>query len=273
MPIIVQKDSQLIPPPDDCSLWRFMSITKFLALISSGSVAFTQVQQLIERDPKEGSYTTPALEYAARVDQDDELAQKLAAERGIGGAAGLRTARTAHGTNLLNQLIEFGRKTQYVSCWNMSNFEPAHLWAMYASESDGIAIKTNLASMKNSFLQNTGSILIGEMEYCDFATPEEFPQNVLKTIYRKRIEFTHEKEVRLQTRYNTSGDSQARDEVSKGIALEKLPAYVPMKCDIHSLISEIIIAPFAPEWAFAAIKSIAEKYELTCPIERSTLAT
>ena len=76
MPVI--DDHPAIPrAPDDCTLWRFMSVTKFVSLLTTKNLVFPQIALLADRDPKEGSYTAADEELAKRIEEDPKFYKEI----------------------------------------------------------------------------------------------------------------------------------------------------------------------------------------------------
>ena len=108
MPVI--DDHPAIPrAPDDCTLWRFMSMTKFVSLLTTKNLVFPQIALLADRDPKEGSYTAADEELAKRIEKDAEFAKFYKAFLPGDPNERLKSFQRANGRSLLKR-----HRTNYI---------------------------------------------------------------------------------------------------------------------------------------------------------------
>jgi hypothetical protein len=97
-------------PPGNAALWRYMDLTRFIALLERRALFFAALRDLPDRF--EG-LVTPNL---------------LAQARAMPG--------------LLNSW-ELVRLMTYVNCWNEDASESMALWSLYASQAGGLAIRSS----------------------------------------------------------------------------------------------------------------------------------
>jgi hypothetical protein len=64
-------------PPDDTVIWRFMSLAKFLSLLTKSSIYFCQVRKLRNDDPYEGSLSRPNLVFYQQVMANETFARQV----------------------------------------------------------------------------------------------------------------------------------------------------------------------------------------------------
>lgn len=272
MPIVTEPHPAIPKAPADCTLWRFMSVTKFVSLLSAETLVFPQVALLASRDPKEGQFTNLDHQIASQIDQDDTVAEQVGKHIGGDKPLDIKTVRRIAGERLLSFYNEMGPKTHYVSCWNMSDHEPAQLWSMYASETDGVAIKSSIPKISKALSNAEQKIYLGSIKYQNYDHVQMPVGNLFFPIYHKRIEFINEQELRLCILHHQDGGDFRYDGESNYATFDHYPPVISVPCDLKELISEIIVAPFADPWVVDAIENLVAKYELSAPVRRSSIA-
>ncbi len=110
-------------PPDDTTVWRYLSLAKLLAMLKNKSIYFSRTDFF--DDPFEGSFTKGSL-----IDDAD----------GGGYSMGHSYYCAKH--------MPFH---SFVSCWHSSEVESIALWKIYAKEEGGVAIKSTIGDLKRSF--------------------------------------------------------------------------------------------------------------------------
>ena len=255
------------PPPKRATVWRFMSMSKLMSLLTTESLAFARIGILNERDPKEGSYTQQEWELAKRFENDDRQIDKVLSELQFlypHNHYSRSNVIQQYGTRELERRAQFVRDSFFVNCWNISKLEPAQLWASYASEHDGVAIKSTIKRLKMSVEGDENKIILGKIRYSYHSDKPSTSDTHLETVYRKRTEFKHENELRLCVDKSLSIHRDEEFWRSK-------PAIL-IKCDLPMLVSEVRVAPFAGEWAIDAVRNLLHTYGLDCKVTRSVLA-
>ena len=233
-----QEHPSFSPPRDDAVLWRYMDFTKFVSLLDMSALFFARADKL--GDPFEGAWTN--INVAA-----DEAFLNSLPERALRG-------------NRINMSREIRRFT-LISCWHESSYESAAMWSLYSREKDGIVIKTDFSSFKQSLVSST-DIYIGKVSYIDYESDSIPVGNAFNPFLHKRRSFEHEREVRaVHTKLSERGFAQDVCEI--GIYYE---------VDLSRLIHEVIVAPYADDWLLELIKSVANRYDLEAPVHKSRLA-
>ena len=138
------------------------------------------------------------------------------------------------------------------------------MWKLYSSETEGIAIKTNVGSLLDSFGTNY-NWLPGRVKYIDYdeVTLPPTGKRWLQFL-QKRKSFEHEHEVRIVIQ-----------EFPDNYPFNQTPIYDAgnyYKVNLSILIHEVVIAPFAPQWLVELVQSIVTRYDLEVPVTQSTLA-
>ena len=229
------------PPSSDAILWRYMDFTKFVSLLEKQALFFPRADKL--GDPFEGSVTKvneavrPIL-YKDKVTEDALLG--------------------------LSQFMKELPRFMLINCWHGNAHESEAMWRIYARETDGLAIKTDFNSFKNSFTCSE-EIYIGSVNYVDYDS-HFIPEGILFYPYlHKRKSFEHEREIRAivwEMPTNAHSFDWTRDICDIG-------KYY--KVDLSLLIQEVVVAPFAPDWFLELVKSVTVHYNFEFPVVKSTL--
>ena len=237
------------PPSSDAVLWRYMDFTKFVSLLDKQALFFARADKL--GDPFEGSYSK--VNEALR----PSFVQRVFGEKTI-----------PEGT--LENLADSMKRTRrsiLINCWHQSPYESAAMWRLYSREQDGIAIKTDFNSFKNSFICSQ-SIYIGSVNYVDYKSYFIDESNDFSRYLHKRKSFEHEQEVRVISSRFPNPDS---DEVSLQLYHDLIDgAYYEV--DLSNLIQKVVVAPIAPNWFIKLVKSVTARYNFNFPVVKSTQA-
>lgn len=251
-----------------------MSLSKLIGLLSAKSLIFSQLRKVAERDVFEAGWSKSQVEVGTRVDQDDQFAldvySRLLAEGKVEDSAKsdedrIRVSRQVLGTKIQNTMRNFNLRASYVSCWYTGEHEPAGMWSAYASENDGVVLRTTQERLKNSFANCEEKIYSGMVEYNDYAA-QNFAvsmQNTFSQVYSKRIEYASEKELRLC--FIDSDQIPETEEILPQAEVHEID------CDLNCLIHEIRVAPFAGDWLIKAVQSLVSQYGISTLVRRSAL--
>ena len=153
-----------------------------------------------------------------------------------------------------------------VNSWHESEYESEAMWKLYAKNEYGIAIKTNMRSLANCFV-NRCPDAIGRVQYISY-DQELIPVRLASPLLFKRRNFDHEREVRaIMTDLLEDPDGDGTVKLPKAIGNKGLYFEV----DPNQLIQEIVISPLAVHWLHELTQSVARKYGLDVPVVKSTL--
>jgi hypothetical protein len=236
-------------------LWRYMDLSKFMALLQQERLYFARGDNL--GDPFEGSL--PKLSV--------EAWEHVAARWQTDGLVGFKAAG--------GEIIEFSklsslrqtiREWAYISCWHMNEFESAAMWRLYSQSSDAICIQTTFEALASALPPN---VLAGTVEYIDYDSPSAaIPIGCfLAPFLRKRKSYEHEHEVRaILLRPNGSPPFAADDPCG---AFSDGGVKVPI--DLNSFIHNIFISPTAPGWFRTVVEEVAQRYRVVAPVKQSGL--
>ena len=234
------------PPASDAILWRYMDFTKFVSLLEKQALFFARADKL--GDPFEGSLTK-VNEAVRSMSLKDQLSDEQ-----------FRT---------ITQVITEGTKNltrwTLINCWHENAHESEAMWKLYARETDGITIKTDFNSLKNSFTCSE-NIFIGSVNYVDYDSHFIPEGNAFYPYLHKRKSFEHESEIRAIVQEVPISD--LRGDFPQDIC--DIGKYYEI--DLPVLIQEVVVAPFAPDWFLELVKSVTVRYNFEFPVEKSALA-
>jgi hypothetical protein len=231
-------------PEPTTSLWRYMDLTKLLAILEYESLYMVRIDKFT--DTFEG--VIPAYDKANRdtLYKEDGLVEIM---------------------DHVDGLAHLQRSRSYVNCWHMNEFESAAMWSLYLKSDEGIAIKTSFQALSDSIIDNEHKTWIGSVDYIDYDNTAMPRGNHYYPSFFKRKSFEHEKEVRIFYGENPN------EWFSRGVVTRE-PLYsngFNLKVDIKSMIGAIYVSPTSPPWLFELVKRIIEKYSLATPVIQSTL--
>ena len=217
------------PASGELKVWRYISLEKLVAIVSTQTLVFTRVDLL--GDDFEGSVTRGTYDAVNRVPELADLFRPY--------------------------LIEL-RRNAYASCWHLNDAESEAMWRLYCGGRTGVALQTTYAKLDHS-LPADGTYL-GQVTYLDYESPEPGVASLkgLTTLMHKRKAFEHEREVRAVI-------WRHRHLHGSGVAIDKLPAgagpeilLVPWQID--SAIEHVFVNPYAEAWYRDVVGAVLEKF-------------
>jgi hypothetical protein len=216
-------------PDGNTKIWRYMDFTKFVSLISTNKLIFPRADMF--DDPYEGVFPLKTIE-AVRVNNSVDIA---------------------------NQLIvgtEMFQKSVFVSCWHMSDFESAAMWDLYLSGTEGVAIQTDVDTLRSFFESSELQISTSKIKYLDYDSQVIPPTNMMYPYIHKRNSFEHEKEFRALINEHDTND-----------------AIKQVKVNARDLIKMVYVCPKAPSWFYEIVVDVVKQYGVGVPIEKSAMYT
>ena len=264
------KELDGITPPDDWNtLWRYMSLEKFVNMLETKSLFFTRADKF--EDPFEG-FTPPAL-----VESYRKSVKRVILDESF--------------TEVLIKISENSRKYVMCNCWHQNEEESMAMWEKYHMRNGGIAIKTTVQDLKNSLL-NRFDVFIGEIEYIYHKTYDyNFIQHYTNTktntklssdkrwtyfpYFHKRKAFEHEHEVRIIIDVEPFVSEYLEGLNPKTVLETEFPDIcdigMSFNVNVKRLINEIIISPYAEKWVTDTVKSVVHKYGFDFEVSPSEL--
>jgi hypothetical protein len=224
-------------PPSETEIWRFTSLGKFLHLVSSHTLHFSQLKQFRAEDPFEGSLGLPNKLFYEAITADDQLARELL---NIAPDEPLPpNLRQVMSYDYMRELYDYFASEIYANCWHMSPVESAFLWSAYATRNEGIAIKTTIGRLVAALSVEKRDIYVGPVTYIDYKNNAIKEDNILNAAYRKRLSFQHENELRCAF---THSEAQGYRVASTGATVpdgSNNPSGIRVTVNLVPLISEV----------------------------------
>ena len=227
-----QHDVFKIEKSTNKSIWRYMDFWKFLNLLDTKSLHFSNSESMGDN-------------YEGRIPQF--ILQRLLKEDQENGSEQNKT---------LNDYLERElRKTTLISSWCYSNNESFAMWKMYAKDKMGIAIESNFECLKNSFISSDRNVYIGEINYINENKYYYEIGNLFYPFLTKLDFYSFENEVRCIT-VTKEGEEKSNKLV---------------EIDLNILIKKIHISPSAKPELKMLLEILKEKYNLNFEIVYSKI--
>lgn len=256
MPVEVTH-SEFPAPAGDTIIWRYMSFVKLLDLIHTGELFFTNLSALRAEDPFEGKGTLADHRFSEAL-KDPSLFKQTFGDTlpdDLGGFLRRAVADPAHGHAELC----------YVSCWHANSSESAALWKIY-SASHGVAIRSTVARLASS-IKSDRSFTLGGVTYADYNVALSHLGNLLRPVFRKRLSYAYEQEVRLLYWAADEWNKPAAERASWakgelgifGVTDAAPPNGLRFACDPAEVIDEIVLSPYAEGWELETMMTTLER--------------
>jgi hypothetical protein len=211
------------PESPNTKIWRYMDFAKFISLLDTQSLFFSRSDLLGDSF----EFTYPKANYNAF--NDTQLSKN--------NEFFLWASRTF-------------AKELFVNCWHMNEYESTAMWGLYPKSDRGIAIQSTYSRLRASLRDcpYKNRLNIGMVNYVNYELDRINDKNILQFIFHKRIQFTHETELRAVI-WLTSTDAPLiayNQETVK--EPENAPAGLIVPVKLEELIEKIYISPKAPSW-------------------------
>lgn len=250
------------PQPLDPSIavWRYMDFAKYVALVKARALHFARLDNL--GDPFEGSLSKADYQHWVQVGKEGEARGDLPPEwRGRYFDVLMGAARRA-------------RKQNYVSCWHMNRGESEAMWRLYSSSGFAIAIRSTYQLLVDSLPSSyeTDEHLgpfVGVIQYANHHEDQLPTGNGFHPLMHKRLSFEHEHECRAVV---WRAGPEARIGPLPDHVLNMYPTAISVPITLGLLIERVVVSPSAPEWFSEIVADVTARYDLSFPVERSTLA-
>jgi hypothetical protein len=175
-------------PGDDKVLWHYMDFTKFVDLMETSELYLHRVDLL--DDKREGRFTEH--EYTRLSQRPDDLATST----------------------------EESRRWSFVNCWREGADESRAMWDLYGANCCGVAIKTQMKSLRSAIGGSDIHIHIGRVKYVDWREYDAAAGNLIGMCVRKSEGYMHEKEVRLLWSSLLEPDREPGAQVDVGVPFD-----------------------------------------------------
>ncbi len=251
-----------IKPEPNLVIWRYMDLEKFESLLINSSLFFCRADKF--SDPFEGSI--PKLEAKYRLKERKEIAAFYGND--------FFPQKAKNSINDISNLHKQFKRQRIINCWHINNEENDSMWQLYLKSNEGIAIKTTVDRLINSFKKTKEQIFCSKVRYLDYEKDiwyhqTEYPitsYNMFIPLIHKRIEFQQEQELRLihKVEFKEYSDNYWNNqpfEKGKNISVE-----------LNSLIEEIYFAPTSDEKQINRIKKIISENGFNFKYRKSVLS-
>ncbi len=239
-------------PDPDSYLWRYLDFTKYVSLLSTGSLFFARADTFDDAfegakgiaDNKKGWDDHFGKFFRDAICNPPDGRQVTLDEEAIGKQV----------ASLMEQLSSGGeqqRRQVFISCWHENAHESEAMWRLYSSFlPNAVAIRTTPQRMYRA-LGRDPFIAIGRVQYIDF---NKRYAGVNDSFWRKRLSYEHEKEVRALIQ-----DFHTED------------AGILKPCDLGELIESVHVSPKAQDWFIRLVADINTRYGLNVGVNPSEL--
>ena len=214
----------------DKPIWRYMDFWKFLNLLETKSLYFSNAENM--GDDNEGRI--PKEVYKLMLNEDKKN--------------GSTTNEFLN--NYLNKVI---RKETLISSWTYNESESFAMWKMYAKDKMGIAIKTDFISLKESFNKTERTIYIGEVSYFNKEKFKYPTHNMYYPFLVKLEYYNFENEIRCITSCEPKETNESK----------------LVEIDLNELIKSIYISPNSTPEFKKILELLKIEYNLKFDIEFS----
>lgn len=247
--------------PDETKIWRYMGFTKFVSFLEYG-LYFCRADKF--EDKFEGSLTVKDPElWISHLEDGKQFIPQEDIER--------FNQYIEYMKSLNSKNAEEMRKYVVINCWHMNENESEAMWKLYSQSSEGIAIQSTYARLKESIdFKSIRDEEIGQfvdvrpVKYIDYKKENTslIPDRISAFLH-KRKSFEHEKELRILISNKAAKTYRFEDVFESGKTV---------KVKYDKLIENIYIAPTLPKWFEDLVRDVLKKYGLEeIPIVRSTL--
>src|SRR3954453_2740828 len=200
----------------DRSVWHYMTLAKFIALLDTRSLFFCRLDCL--DDPYEGSLRRRWYGRGRRVfPTDEEQTRKL-------------------------------RESCFVNCWNMSDDESEALWRLYGAQDASVAIRTTYDELLE-VMRLHERLYLGLINYVDYEKDKiNTTSDGLARVMHKRRAFRHEEEVRF-VRVRCEPGDQSQTGLDVPIDLDRLVQGIyidPYAPQWFEKVVRAVVGKFAP---------------------------
>ena len=218
-------------------IWRYLSLDKYLDLLVSKSIKFTQVA--IAADQLETSLMLNRLKYHGALKGKEYILE---------GA---------------KHHIDSIKKSHYISCWAGKENECRSLWFAYLGESRiGVALKTTVGQVLDNITWNDYSYDYREVVYRnDFEDPEELQDNTT-LLNVKAPAYISEEEIRFCVDEPLIHRPEGKISSSNPpiqVDPDTLPNVITFDLDLELLINEVWLSPYCQDWQISMIRDITNR--------------
>lgn len=254
---------------DDTKIIRYLSFTKFVAMLEESSLHFHRIDKL--QDQFECSWTYPSKDmYNAEL---------------------VNTIGDTDASNKIIQnhdyLLNIARMYTYVNSWCIGWSESVAMWKLFVQPpTEGIAIASTIGRLKSSFkermlidrfrkiMTKEITVFMGKVEYIDYENDAMDVSNLINLSFYKRKCYSYENEFRAIFLNSLGLGAVLKDiknnELQSGIDIDHVIGH-DLPIDTCKIIEKIYLSPESERWYVDLVKSVHDQYMLDIPIIESSI--
>lgn len=257
------------PEDFERTVWRYMSFSKFISLLTYQALWFSKLNIL--QDTYEG--LIPAT-VKARMQEENQRYKAL-----------FNTPEFHRQIDAWSSQNESdGRELLVVTCWFLDENDSIRMWQEYGGSDEAVAIKSTIGRLaRHVFVPHEKSFShLGCVSYVEHGMHEmsvyEAYQAIERAFLKDKAKFSHEQEIRLVTHnfktihcVSPEGKPYTSDQVAGANMnnFENPGLYVGVNLD--QLITEVIVCPSAQDSFAELVARIIELSGISAPVFRSRL--
>lgn len=166
------------------------------------------------------------------------------------------------------------RQSFYVNCWHLDIEETGAMWNRYAKE--GVAIISRYDLLKQVLDPLPDNVMVGPIRY---GTKHLTGWNVIQFVTTKREKYSSEREVRVMIWLTDTGDATNRHFDLNNRPHDRpiydppptLPEGIRRDIDVASLITGVVVSPFAPVGRVAEVQALLAGVGIAAAVRESPL--
>jgi hypothetical protein len=242
---VIEIQPSLDVPSGGATLWHYMSLEKYLGLVTSETLWFSRLDML--SDAFEGSVNEATLE--------DYRRQLL--------NPGVQSLPNA--PELAKRAAEAFRLQACASCWHVCETETALMWFGYARP-PGVAIRTTFDRLVRAFEYSHDLVFPGLVRYLDYSVDAIRLELQAPAAFSKRIQFYAEAELRLLWWSNAAVNRAIWEGTTDVDAASQYPvrnwpdAGKPIRVDLQSLFAEVVVHSGGQSWVVNAVAATTKSH-------------
>ncbi|MFD1641068.1 hypothetical protein [Halohasta litorea] len=262
------------------SIWRYTSLAKLLNMIEGpNEMNLIALQTKEFEDDYEGTLSRNALLELEKMIVDDSQNKYL---------FDFGPVRHKYTENVRNDIrrdyyrgarskvwsaydmIERMREITFANCWNIGNVEDSNMWGSYTTKTDGVVIKSNFESFKDSIISSEGKLYVGDVEYIDFEEGGEKMRNkAIAPFFYKKKEFRNESEFRFVV------TDYSREKLNIENSITSMPdtedRVRKIKLDTTTFIDEIRVHSQSDDYLKRVLTDLLQDKDVDIPVNDSSL--
>jgi hypothetical protein len=231
-------------PPPSLIIWRYMSLEKFLHLITRNQLRFTLASKLTDEHELRLPLEKIEADYYSQWCKEREEDASVEDER-----------QQWDQLDKLRQRVDSLRERTFLSCWSSKQYESYALWKIYLGGSRaGVAIKSTVSALEKAIQPGGRKVFMARVRYSD-----SFENDALQDsdfILHKSRYYEYENELRLFLDEPTNHEIDINDPLRMS---PMTPSAIGLNVDTSTLIREIYLSPFVIGGFRKTLEEIVQK--------------